>query len=425
MKEIKLNGLDMTLYRECLDNGLEVILLPYSNKKNYFISYCTKYGSEVTNFIPAGEKDEIKVPDGIAHFLEHKMFEQEDGIDPFSFFSESGTGSNASTSFDYTQYICYGTKNFDENLRYLLKFVNRPYYTDENVEKEKGIISEELKMYDDIPEFKLEMKIRENVYHKHPRRIDIGGSIPEVLKITKEDLYTCYNSFYSPNNMFVLVVGNFNVDETIKIIKEVVGPIKNRGDAKISSVSEDEKVRVRYEEMTYPINVEKLGMGIKLNSSKLDLQPVEKDLYLTMITTLMFGSSSLFRERVRNLKLLNNFYTEWENIEKYHTFYIMASSDNPKELLNEIEKELDGFNFEEESFNRMKKVWIANEVKMIDDIDSTVHNLFDDYLKYGEIINNKVDIIREMNFEKLVDVYKKLDFNNRSVVIMKDEKTSE
>ena len=177
--------------------------------------------------------------------------------------------------------------------------------------------------------------------------------------------------------------------------------------------------------MTYPINVEKLGMGIKLNSSKLDLQPVEKDLYLTMITTLMFGSSSLFRERVRNMKLLNNFYTEWENIEKYHTFYIMASSDNPKELLNEIEKELDGFNFEEESFNRMKKVWIANEVKMIDDIDSTVHNLFDDYLKYGEIINNKVDVIREMSFEKLVDVYKKSDFNNRSVVIMKDEKTSE
>ena len=423
MREINLSGLDMKLYRERLDNGLEIIMLPYTNKKNYFVSYCTKYGSEVTEFIPVGEKKEIKVPDGIAHFLEHKMFEQEDGVDPFSFFSESGTGSNASTSFDYTQYICYGTKNYEENLRYLLSFVNKPYYTDENVEKEKGIISEELKMYEDIPEFRLEMKIRENLYHVHPRRIDIGGSIPEILKITKEDLYTCYNSFYSPNNMFVLVVGNFDVDRTVDIIREVVGKVNNRGDAKISSISEKEKVRVEYEEFGYPINVPKLGMGIKLKTSKLDMDKLHKDLYLTMITTLLFGSSSMFRERVRNMKLLNNFYTEWESIEDFHTFYIMASSDNPKELLKEVENELKMFEFDEESFNRMKKVWIANEVKMIDDVDSTVHNLFDDYLKYGEVVSNKVDMIRSMDFDEMRNVFERLDFNNRSVVIMKNIET--
>ena len=423
MKEIKLNGLDMTLYRDTLDNGLEVIMLPYTNKKNYFVSYATKYGSEITNFIPVDGKKEIKVPDGIAHFLEHKMFEQEDGVDPFSFFSESGTGSNASTSFDYTQYICYGTKNFEENLKYLLNFVNKPYYTDENVEKEKGIIAEELKMYDDIAEFKLEMRIRENVYHVHPRRIDIGGSIPEIMKITKEDLYTCYNSFYSPNNMFVLVVGNFDVSRTMEIIREVVGPISNRGEAKVSKVAEKEKVRVAYEEFGYPINVPKLGMGIKLNSKVLDMDMLHKDLYLTMITTLLFGSSSMFRERVRNMKLLNNFYTEWENIEDFHTFYLMASSDNPKELLNEIEVELKDFEFDEESFNRMKKVWIANEVKMIDDIDSTVHNLFDDYLKYNKIITDKIDIIRGLDFDTMKKVFESLDFTNRSVVIMKNIET--
>ena len=423
MREIKLNGLDMNLYLDTLDNGLEVIMLPYTNKKNYFVSYATKYGSEITKFIPVGEKKEIKVPDGIAHFLEHKMFEQEDGVDPFTFFSESGTGSNASTSFDYTQYICYGTKNFDENLRYLLNFVNKPYYTDENVEKEKGIISEELKMYDDIAEFKLEMKIRENVYHEHPRRIDIGGSIPEIMTITKEDLYTCYNNFYSPNNMFVLVVGNFDVDKTIEIIREVVGPIKNRGEAKISEVLEKEKIRLSYEEYSYPINVPKLGIGIKVNSSKLDMDKLHKDLYLTMITTLMFGSSSIFRERVRNKKILNNFYTEWESINKYHTFYVMASSDNPKELLDEIENEINNVSFDEESFNRMKKVWIANEVKMIDDIDSTVHNLFDDLLKYNEVITNKVDVIRSLDYKTMIDIYNTLDFNNKSVVIMRNIET--
>ena len=425
MKEIKLNGLDMTCYRETLDNGLEIIMLPYTNKKNYYISYATKYGSEITNFVPVGEKKEIKVPDGIAHFLEHKMFEQEDGIDPFSFFSESGTGSNASTSFNYTQYICYGTKNFEENLRYLLRFVNRPYYTDENVEKEKGIISEELKMYEDIAEFKLEMKLRENIYHIHPRRIDIGGTIPEILRITKEDLYTCYNSFYSPNNMFVLVVGNFDIDRTIQIIREVVGHLSNRGDAVVSKIKEKEKVRIEYEEINYPINVPKLGVGIKLNNLNLKMEPLYRDLYLTMITTLLFGASSMFRERVRNMKLLNNFYTEWESLEGYNTFYIMSSSDDPKQLLREIEKEIDNFSFDEDAFNRMKKVWIANEVKMIDDIDSTVNNLFDDYLKYGEIISDKIDIIRSLDFNTMKDVFDKMNFTNRSVVIMKKMENNE
>ena len=123
MKEIKLKGLDLSSYVETLDNGLDVIYIPMEGKKNYFVTYATRFGSETTTFIPAGLQKEIKVPDGIAHFLEHKMFEQEDGVDPFSYYSESGTGANASTSFDNTQYIFYGTKNFGDNLRFLLKYV--------------------------------------------------------------------------------------------------------------------------------------------------------------------------------------------------------------------------------------------------------------------------------------------------------------
>ena len=423
MKEIKLTGLDISCYVEKLDNGLDIIMLPYTNKKNYFISYATKYGSEITKFIPVGEKKEIKVPDGIAHFLEHKMFEQEDGIDPFSFFSESGTGSNASTSFDHTQYICYGTKEFSKNLRYLLKFVNSPYYTDENVEKEKGIISEELKMYEDIPEFKLEMKLRENLYHVHPRRIDIGGSIPEILKITKEDLYTCYKNFYSPNNMFVLIVGNFDKMQALEIIRDEVGSISNRGEAEVCEVEEMISVREKYEEMYYPINVPKLGVGIKVDSEKLKVTDFEQDLYLTMITTLLFGSSSMFRERVRNKKLLTNFYTEWEALKGIKTFYIMASTDNPKELLSEIEGEIKEPSFTKADFERMKKVWIANEVRMIDDIDATVHNTFDEYLKYGKVMGDKLTIIREMDYDSLLEIYKLIDFTNKAVVVMRKEET--
>ena len=112
MIKIELKGLDQEYYTETLDNGLEVFMIPYKDKKNYFISYATRYGSDTNTFVPYDGKKMITVSNGIAHFLEHKMFEQEDGVDPFTFFSESGTGANASTSFDSTQYICYGTKEF-------------------------------------------------------------------------------------------------------------------------------------------------------------------------------------------------------------------------------------------------------------------------------------------------------------------------
>lgn len=173
MKKISLKGLDIDAYTETLNNGLEVFMIPYDNKKNYFISYATRFGSDVLEFTDDKKKNH-KPPLGVAHFLEHKMFEEESGIDPFTFFSESGTDSNASTSFDNTQYICYGNKEFNKNLRYLLQFVSRPYYTDENVEKEKGIIAEEINMYEDIPDFKLEMQLRECIYKNSPRRIDIA-----------------------------------------------------------------------------------------------------------------------------------------------------------------------------------------------------------------------------------------------------------
>ena len=279
--KIKLNELDMELYKEKLDNGLDVYLVPMLNKKNYYINYATRYGSEISEFIPAGKKEYVKVPDGVAHFLEHKMFEQEDGVDPFTFFSESGSDSNAATSYDSTQYICLGNKNFLENLKYLLHFVNSPYYTNENVEKEKGIIAEELNMYSDIPEYKLENKLRENIYKVNPRRVDIGGTVESINNITKEDLYLCYNNFYSPNNMFLLVVGNFDKDTTLDVIKKEMEFISNRGTPTIKNIKEPDKVNKQYEEITNDhINLDKVEIGLKLNYSKFKFDEKILDLYL-------------------------------------------------------------------------------------------------------------------------------------------------
>lgn len=422
MKEIELSKLDMTLYYDKLKNGLEVYLLPYDNKNNYFMSYATRYGSETTTFIPAGEEEEISVPLGIAHFLEHKMFEQEDGVDPFTYFSESGTGANAMTFFDYTQYICYGTKKFEDNLKYLIKYVNSPYYTDQNVEKEKGIIAEELKMYADIPDYQLDNYLRQNIYHNHPRRIDIGGSVEEIYKITKEDLYTCYNSFYSPNNMFILVVGGFDKDKAYEIIKESLEDIDNRGKAKTSKINEPKEVKVEYQEVSSNISVPKIAVGLKICDKTLGkFDTFDLDLYIQMINTVLFGSSSIFKERVRNKKLINNFYTEVELIDGFHTIYIMSSSDEPDELIKEIKDELSNVKINKNDFERMKKVWIANEVKMIDDVDSAVSNLYDDIIRYKGVIADKIDRIRGLDFKVMNEIVEKINFNNIAVVKMNKE----
>ena len=413
MKEIELTSLDIKLYTETLDNGLDVYLIPYDNKNNYFMTYATKFGSDVLKF--DYEKEEYTPPLGIAHFLEHKMFETESGEDPFTFFSESGTDANAMTSFESTKYICHGTKNFKENLSYLLDFVNKPYFTNENVEKEKGIISEEIKMYDDLPDFKIEMNLRRNIYKNHPRRNDIAGSIEEITKITKEDLYKCYNSFYIPNNMFVLVVGNFDIKEAEKIIKDEMNSKEYKDLPTIYEPKEQKSVLKKEETIHVPIEIPKVAIGIKIPKMNMDL--FEQDLYLTMLTTLIFGASSEFRERVRKKELLNEIYLEWESIKEFNTFYLFATTTKPNSLVEAIEEELDNINVTEKDFERIKKVWIANEVKITDSITSMQRSVFYDIIMYNKVIDNKIDIIRKLSFKKLTKLIKEIDFKNRSKLI--------
>ena len=416
MKKISLKGLDTICYREELDNGLEIYLLPMESKKNYFITYATRFGSDVLEFMIG--KDKYKPPLGIAHFLEHKMFEQEDGIDPFTYFSESGTDSNASTTFDNTQYLCSGNKNFKENLRYLINFVNKPYFTDKNVNKEKGIIAEEIKMYNDIPDFKLEMKLREAIYKNSSRRIDIAGSVSEINKITKEDLYKCYDNFYVPNNMFILVVGNFDMNEAIEVIKEELNKKSRVAIPKVVKEVEPKTINKKTLTLKDHIEVPKLALGLKVPTKDIELKGLELDLYLNILTTIIFGASSEFRERVRNEKLLSGFSADWERIEDYDTFYLMASTINPDKLLEEIIYEFDNITISEKAFERIKKVWIANEVKAFDNINGAVNNLYDDILKYKEIIPNKIDIIRKMKLTTLNKLIKEIDFKNISVAKM-------
>jgi len=426
MKKIELTGTDTFVYHETLDNGLNVYLIPYKNKNNYFMSYFTKFGSATLEFVPNGEKDFIKVPEGIAHFLEHKMFEQEDGIVPFEFFSKSGTGCNASTGFKATRYIVYGNNDLKNNLEYLIKYVNSPYFTDENVEKEKGIIAEEIKMYDDNPEWILTEEVEKSVFNIHPVRNDIAGYIDTISEITKEQLYSCYNTFYTPNNMGLVIAGNFDYKEIFELIRnnEYLKNKKETKKIKIKDIDEPEHVHEELvEKQIHNLTNTKAGFSIKLSIKDLKQSlRHEYNIYIGMILNILFGTSSQFREDMMKANLINSLILERNLVDDYLVITFWMESSKPKELIEKIKEHLLKYEITEEEVERCKKVWISSEVIMTDNIEVTVDNLISDIIEYGDIIPEKINTIRQMNLKKLNKIRKDINFEHTSTVILIPEK---
>lgn len=219
MNKTEYEQINETLYHEVLPNGLTVYLLPKNDYHKTYGLFSTNYGSIDNEFIPYGEKEKVKVPDGIAHFLEHKLFEKEDG-DVFQLFGQQGASANAFTSFTKTSYLFSTTDQVEQNLTTLIDFVQAPYFTEETVNKEKGIIGQEIQMYEDDPNWRMFFGILNNLYPAHPLHIDIAGTVESIDKITAQDLYTCYRTFYQPSNMVLFVVGKMEPEKLMKLIRE-------------------------------------------------------------------------------------------------------------------------------------------------------------------------------------------------------------
>lgn len=420
MKAIELKGLDQTLYYEKLENGLEVYMLPYKNKSNYTMHYLTKYGSIQTTFIPYGEKEKITVPDGIAHFLEHKMFEQEDGVDSFTYAAKTGTYSNASTNFECTRYYFEGNQAFQDNLNYLLDFVGSPYFTDENVEKEKGIIAEEIKQYDDEVEWVFEEEMKKALLQKDNHRVDIAGTIESINTITKEDLYNTYYTFYQPSNMFLVISGDFKVEDAINTIKnnETLRNAKTNFKVKVFQEEEPLAVNEKIKELEFNVVNTKVGYGIKIPIKHIKDKYLF-NLYIGLMLSIKFGLSSLFREKLKKEQLMTSFYMEREIVGEYLIIVFKADSETPFELIEEIKKELANIEIPEEEINRLKKVWISSEVIMIDNINMSLENIVDDIIEFGDIIPNKVEIFRSLNKKDYDKILSSIDFSNSSTVIIR------
>ncbi|MDD3392654.1 MAG: pitrilysin family protein [Bacilli bacterium] len=414
--------LDLSLYTYKIDNGMMVYVIPDSKVNNIYATFSTKYGSKQNTFIPNGKKKMVSVPDGIAHFLEHKLFEQPDGKDPFSIFSEHGADANANTSQFKTTYLFSGVDYFKENLNFLLDYVQTPYFTDANVEKEKGIIEQEIKMYHDEPSWRLLEQVIFNMFHTDPIRIPIAGTVDSIKSITKEDLYLCYNTFYHPANMFVVVTGNVNPDEVYQIVKE--NQAKKEYDSKFSlkvkNYDEEKTVAKEKETIKMNVNIPKVGIGFKLDIKK--LQKYNRRDIINYLNLFFDIKSSQTSSLVQSLKeddiITDSIDTYLVDADDYIVFYFEASTKKPTEFIERLKQEIWNGNVSEEDFNRKKKVYLSNYVTATDNIFMMNSLVMNNIISYGNVDTKIYDCIKSYSYEELKEVITNITFENTSEVII-------
>ncbi|BCJ86576.1 EF-P 5-aminopentanol modification-associated protein YfmH [Effusibacillus dendaii] len=344
MREIRYEQLQETLYQEQLNNGLQVYILPKPEYNQAYATFTTKYGSIDRQFIIPDQTEAVTVPDGIAHFLEHKMFEEEEG-DVFNDFAKFGASANAFTSFDITTYLFSATDHLDENLEILLDFVQRPYLTDENVEKEKGIIGQEIQMYDDNPDWRSYFGVLQGLFKNHPIRIDIAGTIESISKITKETLMDCYKTFYHPSNMLLFVVGPYNPEKTIELIKrnQAAKTFQPQGEIRRIFPDEPREAFQAKVETRLPVSIPRCLFGFKeVNPGVSGRQLLVRELATAVGFDTLFSRSANLFNRLFNEGLIDKGFTwEYEVTPSYGFSIIGGNTKDPDRVMSIINGELE------------------------------------------------------------------------------------
>lgn len=424
MKKIKIKGLDELICYEKLDNGLEVYLFNKETFKSSYVTFTTKYGSVYNEFIPIGSNKMTSFPKGIAHFLEHKVFAVKDGPDPMEFFSRSGAICNAYTTFDNTTYLFYATSKLKENICYLLDYVQDLFLTEESVENEKSIISEEIHMYDDRPSEVLAEKIRLNALISNPYRDSIIGTTDDISKITKEDLETCYKTFYHPSNMFLVVVGSFDVDEIMTSIKDNQ---RNKvfdsfNEIEVKGIKEKDEVYKKEEIINSTTSIPKVALTIKMPIKGINLSRRELSLYLYILFTSMFDETSSFDEELKKDNIISNTtYVSTLNTNTHMLISIINETDKYSEFINKVEDKLKNISISEEDFNRKKKVLISNEIFAYEYAEQINDIILDDILYTGKVEDNPIGVIENLKLEVLNEIIKKINSKNISKIILKNK----
>lgn len=424
MKKIKLNNIGEEIYYEKLENGLDVYLYNKEGCTNNYVTFTTKFGSIYNEFVPIGETEMIKVPHGVAHFLEHKVFVQENDPQPEQFFANSGALCNAYTTFKNTTYLFSGPSQLKENINFLLDYVQKPYFTNENVDSEKGIITQEIHMCDDNPTDVLYEYIRKNTFYHNPFKDSIIGTVKDIKQITPEILFTCYNTFYHPENMFLVVTGNFNEEEILNTIIEnqCKKEFKPLNKIKVKEYKEPNKVVKEREIININTPISKVAYNIKVSLKDIDINIRKYNLYLFIIFSIIFDDTSLFDEEAKKENIItNSLYLNLLNCDSHLLVSLINETNSYEKLITKIEETLKGISISEEELERKKRVLISNELFSFENIEIINEMIIDNIIFDNSIERDMIPLLKSLNKEELDSIIQNLDLNNKSIVILKNK----
>ena len=422
MKKIKLNHIGESVWYEKLENGLDVYLYCKDNCTNNYVTFTTKFGSIYNEFVPIEENKMIKVPHGIAHFLEHKVFVQKNDPQPEEFFARSGAICNAYTTFKNTTYLFSGPNQLKENINFLLDYVQSPYFTKKNVDSEKGIITQEIHMCDDNPTDIMYEKIRKNTFFHNPFKDSIIGTVEDINKINEKILFTCYNTFYHPENMFLVVTGNFNEEEILNSIienqaKKEYKPLK---EIKVKKYDEPDKVVKERQIVKINTPIPKVSYNIKISLSNIEMNIRKYNLYLFIIFSCLFDDTSIFDEeaKIENI-ITNSVYFNLLNCDTHLLISLINETNSYERLLEKIEKTLSNIEIAEEDLERKKKVLISNELFSFENIEVINDMIVDNIIFDNQVERDIIGLLKSLNKEELDCILKNLNLKNKAIVILK------
>ncbi|MDN3014725.1 pitrilysin family protein [Paenibacillus sp. BSR1-1] len=407
MEKINFDQLQEELYHEKLPNGLNVYILPKKGFNKTYATFTTKYGSVDNTFVPLGKEEFVTVPDGIAHFLEHKLFEKEDG-DVFQQFSRQGASANAFTSFTRTAYLFSSTSDVEKNLETLVDFVQDPYFSEKTVEKEKGIIGQEITMYDDNPDWRLYFGLIQNLYKNHPVKIDIAGTIESISHITKDWLYECYNTFYHPSNMLLFIVGPVDPERFMTQVRDNQAKKEYKDMPEIKRKFDEEPSDAAEKKQVLQMNVQtsKCLVGIKaLHVNQSGNEMLKNELTMNVLLDLLFGKSSANFEQLYNEGLIDETFSyDYTQEQGFGFAMIGGDTGEPDQLAEKLEKMLieakNGASFTEEQLERTKKKKIGAFLRAV----NSPEYIANQFTRYAFNDMNLFDVVPTLEKITLKDV---------------------
>ena len=417
IQEIKSDRARDSYYKISHDSGLTIYVYPKQGYKSAYAIFGTKYGSINTCFsLDGGEK--ITVPDGIAHYLEHKLFESEDG-DAFARYAKTGANANAYTAFEKTCYLFSCTERFDESFEILLDFVQNPYFTAQTVAKEQGIIGQEIKMYDDSPDWRVMFNMLGGLYHNHPVKIDIAGTVESIAEITAEKLYEVYKVFYNLNNMTLCVSGNVTVDQVLKTADKLLKPCEKHT---IENYFEDEPYEIAkpYVEQIFPVSMPLFNLGFKEKSTPLtSRQLAHTDILLSLLAS---PTSRLYRELMDANLINSSFSYELFDGPGYCAVILGGESRAPKQAAEMIKSYITKTKengIDPEEFEIARRAVYGDAISSLNNVSSIANAIADHHFGGTELFEY-IDSIAKTSLEDVSErLSEMLDVNNATLSVVK------